>query len=70
MTVLLNLENVSGESIDHCSACGRIAELVEILGRIEEFCLGCSAYLAATVLLITKIDAATLVRKNKNALVS
>ena len=66
----LNLENVSEESVGHCSVCGRITELVELPGRIDRFCLACSADFATTVLLITEIDAATLAGRNTNALVS
>jgi hypothetical protein len=58
--VLLNLENVSEEPIDHCSVCGRITELVELPEWIEKFGLACSTDLATTALLITEIDAATL----------
>ena len=68
--VLFNLENVSEESIGHCSVCGRITELVELPGRIDKFCLECSADLATAVLLIAEIDAATLAGRNTNALVS
>jgi hypothetical protein len=66
--VLLNLENVSEESIGHCSACGGITELVELPGRVDKFCLECSADLATAVLLITEIDAATLAERNTNVL--
>jgi hypothetical protein len=68
--VLLNLENVSEESIGHCSVCGRVTELFELPGRIDKFCLECSADLATAALLITEIDAATLAGRNTNALVS
>jgi hypothetical protein len=65
-----NSENVGQKSIGHCSVCGRITELVELPGRIEQFCLACSADLATASLLITEIDAATLAGRNTNALVS
>jgi hypothetical protein len=68
--VLLNSEKVSEESIGHGSVCGRITELVELPGRIDKFCLECSADLATAVLLITEIDAATPAGRNTNALVS
>ena len=66
----LKLENVSEELIGHCSVCGRITELVELPGRIDKFCLACSADLATEALLITEIDAATLAGRNTNGLVS
>ena len=65
-----NSENLGQESIGQCSVCGRITELVELPGRIEQFCLACSADLATASLLITEIDAATLAGRNTNALVS
>ena len=65
-----NSENLGQESIGQCSVCGRITELVELPGRIEQFCLACSADLATAALLITEIDAATLAGRNTNALVS
>lgn len=68
--VLLNFEGVSQESIGHCSVCGRVTELFELPGRMDKFCLECSADVATAVLLITEIDAATLAGRNTNAMVS
>ena len=39
-------------------------------GRIDKFCLECSADLATAILLSSEIDAATLAGRNTNALVS
>ena len=45
-------------------------ELFELPGRIDKFCLECSADLATAILLSSEIDAATLAGRNTNALVS
>jgi hypothetical protein len=66
----LNCEDVSEESIGHCSVCGRITEFVELPGRIEKYCVACSADLATAAFLTTEIDAATLAGGNTNTLVS
>jgi hypothetical protein len=63
------LENTDHDLIGRCSVCGRIAELFERPGRIDECCLACSADLATTILLTTEIDAATLAGRNTRALV-
>jgi hypothetical protein len=57
-------------SIGQCSVCGRLAELCELPGRTETYCLECSADLAAAILLTTEIDAATLAGRSTKALVS
>jgi hypothetical protein len=54
----------------HCSVCGRVTELLELPGKIEKFCLSCSADLATVLLLGTEIDAATVAGRNSDALVS
>jgi hypothetical protein len=36
--------------INHCSVCGRVTELLELPGRIDKFCLSCSADLATVIL--------------------
>jgi hypothetical protein len=56
--------------IEQCSVCGRIDELFELPGRTQKCCLECSADLATAILLSIEIDAATLARRNTNALVS
>jgi hypothetical protein len=53
-----------------CSVCGYVEELFELPGRTEKCCLECSADLATAILLSTEIDAATLVGRNSNALVT
>src|SRR6202030_4756062 len=52
-----------------CSVCGRIEELFELPGRSEQYCLGCSADIAAATLLVTEIDAATLAGQNTSFLI-
>ena len=56
--------------VGHCSVCGRAAELLELPGRTDKFCLSCSADLATVVLLGTEIDAATVAGRNTAALVA
>lgn len=63
------LESVEG-SVGHCSVCGCETELVELPGKPDKSCLGCSGDLATAALLITEIDAATFAGRNTNALVS
>jgi hypothetical protein len=53
-----------------CSVCGRVEELFELPGRSEQYCLGCSADIAAATLLATEIDAATLAGQNVSFLIS
>jgi hypothetical protein len=43
-----------------CSVCGYSGELFDLPGRIEKYCLACSADLATSILLTTEIDAATM----------
>jgi hypothetical protein len=45
-------------SIPACSVCGRATELFELPGRIEKYCLECSADVATSILLATEIDVA------------
>jgi len=52
-----------------CSVCGRVEELFELPGRSEQYCLGCSADIAAATLLVTEIDAATLAGQNTSSLI-
>ena len=58
------------DSVGHCSVCGRIEELFDLPGRIEKYCLECSADLAAALLLTTEIDAATFAGRSTSNLVS
>ena len=53
-----------------CGVCGRIEELFELPGRPERYCLGCSADIATTSLLVSEIDAATLAGQNLSFLIS
>jgi hypothetical protein len=59
-------QDLSGQ----CSVCGHRGELFDLPGRFEKYCLGCSADVAATILLTTEIDAATLAGRDTNELVS
>jgi hypothetical protein len=63
------LEQQDQDVVGHCSVCGRISELFELPGRVENYCLECSADVAAAVVLSDEIDAATMNGRNANALV-
>lgn len=65
-----NLHEVSVETPGHCSVCGHSAELFELPGRTDKFCLGCSADLATARLLIAEIDAATLAGQDADTLIA
>jgi hypothetical protein len=56
------------QSTSRCSVCGRRAELVELPGRTEKYCLPCSADVATSILLTTEIDAATLAGRDAEPL--
>jgi len=56
--------------IGHCSVCGRATELLELPGKMDKFCLPCSAVLATVILLGTEIAAATMAGRSTGALVS
>jgi hypothetical protein len=47
-------------SIPACSICGRAKELFELPGRVEKYCLECSADVATSILLATEIDVAKI----------
>ena len=66
----LDLQGGSEQPFSHCSACGHLAELFELPGQTDKFCLGCSADVATTSVLITEIDAAILAGHNANALIA
>jgi hypothetical protein len=68
--VLNNLQNVDQEFVGHCSVCGCVAELVDLSGRTDKFCLECSGDVATAILLTAEIDAATLSGRHTNELVS
>lgn len=53
-----------------CSICGHRAELFELPGRAEKYCLSCSADVATSMLLTTEIDAATLAGQPADALLA
>ncbi len=65
-----NMEMTEQALISHCSVCGRVTELLELPGRIDKFCISCSADLATVILLGTEIDAATMAGRDTDALVS
>jgi hypothetical protein len=64
------METIEQDLIGHCSVCGRVAELLDLPGRTDKFCLPCSADLATVILLGTEIDAATVTGRTTDALVS
>jgi len=58
--------NIQPDDAGQCSVCGRrVRDLVELPGRVEKFCLECSADLAIAVHLADEIAAAT--RKGCNS---
>jgi hypothetical protein len=57
-------------SVVQCSACGRHAELFELPGHREKYCLECSADVATSILLATEIDAATISGEDTAGLVA
>jgi hypothetical protein len=59
-----------GPSSRSCSVCGKDAELVELPGRAERYCLECSADVATTVLLIAEIDQATIAGQDAETLLA
>ena len=59
-------QDLSGQ----CSVCGHRGELFDLPGRFEKYCLGCSADVAAVILLTTEIDAATLAGRSTSELVT
>jgi hypothetical protein len=64
------METAQQDLIGHCSVCGHVGELFELPGRMDKFCLSCSADLATVILLGTEIDAATMAGRNADPLVS
>jgi len=58
------------QSLRQCSVCGRSAELFELPGRNEKYCLECSADVATAILLTTEIDAATFAGRDAETLVA
>jgi hypothetical protein len=65
-----SLVGIDQDSIGRCSVCGCFADLVELPGRMDKFCLECSGDVATAILLATEIDAATLKGGNTEVLVS
>ncbi|MGA2429115.1 MAG: hypothetical protein ABSH13_11515 [Candidatus Acidiferrum sp.] len=66
--MLSGLKGSERDSIGPCSVCGRVDELFELPGRIENYCLQCSADLATSMLLKTEIDEATAAGRSIEAL--
>jgi hypothetical protein len=58
------------EPILQCSVCGRKTELVELPGRLEQYCFACSADIATSMLLKAEIDAAILAGQDANGLLA
>jgi hypothetical protein len=57
-------------SLLRCGVCGRRSELFELPGISEKYCWECSADIAASILLTTEIDAATLAGRESESLVA
>ena len=53
-----------------CCVCGHPAELFELPGKTDKYCLECSADVATSVLLTTEIDAATLAGQEAHHLIA
>jgi len=68
--VSFKMETSEQDLIGQCSVCGCVAELLELPGRADKFCLSCSADLTTVLLLGTEIDAATVAERSTDALVS
>jgi hypothetical protein len=65
-----HLEQTDQDVIGQCSVCGHVSELFELPGRVEKYCLECSADVATAIVLSAEIDSATMNGRNANALVS
>lgn len=52
-----------------CCVCGRVTESFELPGRVERYCLECSADVATSILLATEIDVAKTAGQNTEGLV-
>jgi len=57
-------------SSPQCATCGRHAELFELPGKKEKYCLECSADVATSILLATKIDQASRIGEDTTGLVA
>jgi hypothetical protein len=58
------------DPVGQCSVCGLAAELFDLPGRTEKYCLACSADLATAILLTTEIRAAAHGGRSTDAMVS
>jgi hypothetical protein len=65
---MLNDLYIERNAAKRCGVCGRVTDLFELPGRIEKFCLECSADFAAVILLSTEIAAATRAGRSANTL--
>src|SRR5258708_40251952 len=52
-----------------CCVCGRVEELFELPGRVEKYCLECSADVATSILLATEIDVAKTAGQDTDGLI-
>jgi len=69
-TAMLNgPKGTEQDLVGQCSVCGLPAELFELPGRTEKYCLACSADVATAILLTAEIDAATLAGRSTEAMV-
>jgi hypothetical protein len=57
-------------AIAQCAVCGCQTDLCDLPGRNEKYCLQCSADVAASILLTTEIDAATMTGEETAGLVA
>jgi hypothetical protein len=55
--------------VGQCSLCGLVAELFDLPGKTDQYCLACSADVATAILLTAEIDAATLAGRSTEAMV-
>jgi hypothetical protein len=65
-----NLGSAKADVIGRCSICGHVANIFELPGRAEKYCLDCSPDLASVAVLADEIDAATLSGTNASTLIS
>jgi hypothetical protein len=52
-----------------CCVCGRPKGLFELPGRVEKYCLECSADVATSILLATEIDVAQTAGQDTDGLI-
>ena len=55
---LTDIQEVENAVKQICSACMRRTELYELPGRVDKYCLECSADVATSILVCTEMEAA------------